>query len=105
MARISKNSIQWKVLPVQPHAADEVCGFSSLPGPGPSALKYQVHSVVAGEVEPRNQCWYARSLVGNLRVVASCAPPLTSVVEALHDPASPSSAKFSQKSCEDIYDK
>ena len=101
MGRILKNPIQWEfetrqVLSMKLHVVGGVCGFYYVLEPGPSVLKHLAHNVVvADETEPHNQvCHYSRSLVGNnLRVVASCAPPLTSGV--LHDLLLPSSAKIS----------
>lgn len=62
-------------------AVDGFCDFSSFLKSGSSRLKHLVHNAVAGEVEPQCQdCWYARGLVGSLRVVAFCALSLTSVM-------------------------
>ena len=85
MGRIPKNSIQWEfetrqALSSIPDVADDlgICSFFSVPEEF-SASKYLVHSIVPAEVEHelelRNR--YARTLAGNLCVVASssCAPP------------------------------
>jgi hypothetical protein len=85
MGGILKNSVQWayetrQALSLMLDVADGlgICDFFSVPEES-SASESLVHSIVAAEVEhelgPRN--WYARTLAGNICVVASssCAPP------------------------------
>ena len=78
-----KNSIQWefetrRALSLMLDIADGlgICDFLSVLEES-SASKSLVHSIVAAEVEQELRNWYARTLAGNLCVIAtsSCAPP------------------------------